>query len=162
MKYYPGRQGEYYHQLGNRVCGRTKDAVDGVSCKRHATVDEWVAQVHRYALSHGLSSKAAYEYTILQYWSALHSIPPQAIASGLRSPARQQALRALWDAGQREGILVRPATRSAHTTGDAWDLMTSGGTLPLQYQGYFASFRPGLRWGGNFRSPDLNHFDTRG
>lgn len=125
-------------------------------------MDEWVAQVHQYALSHGLSPKAAVEYTTLQYWSAHYGMPAQAIASGLRSPSRQLELRRLWDAGQRQGLMARPATSSAHTKGNAWDLMTSGGTIPLQYQGYFASFRPGLRWGGNFRSPDYNHFDLRG
>lgn len=125
-------------------------------------MDDWIAQVHQYALAYGLNSKAAYEYTVLQYWSAVQGTPVLPIVSGYRSPRRQIELAALWDAGQRQGLMARPATSSAHTTGSGWDVSTAGGYLPLQYQGYFASFRPGVRWGGNFRSPDPNHFDMRG
>lgn len=38
------------------------------------------------------------------------------ITSGFRDPSKQRALQARWDAGDRSGIRVRPATTSKHST----------------------------------------------
>jgi D-alanyl-D-alanine dipeptidase len=90
------------------------------------------------------------------------------VVSGYRSQSHQSDLRARWDRGDRSGIVVRPALSSRHTEGRAIDLQFSyrGQLVPVRdtprdYWLFLDDLlRPvGVRWGGRFRSPDLNHFE---
>ena len=83
-------------------------------------------------------------------------IGPITVTSGYRSPAYQRQLQARWDAGNRSGLVVRPADSSAHSRGEAVDI-----SLPdpadLAKLGPWAR-RNGYLWGGDFRTPDPVHF----
>lgn len=90
------------------------------------------------------------------------------VVSGYRDPAHQAQLLARWNAGDRTGLVAKPALRSKHSEGLAVDLafVWRGSTVPVrdtprEYWQYLADlFAPvGVRWGGTFRSPDINHFD---
>lgn len=77
------------------------------------------------------------------------------IVSGRRSAARQRELQRQWDRGNRAGLKVRPASSSAHTRGEAFDVEE---TSALATMAQLAPYS-GLRWGGNFREYDPVHFD---
>lgn len=80
------------------------------------------------------------------------------VTSGYRDPARQAALRARWDAGDRTGLVARPALRSAHSEGLAVDLVVAPRSDVSQAQlGIYAQTR-GYVWGGTFSRPDPVHF----
>lgn len=90
------------------------------------------------------------------------------VVSGFRSGSHQADLRARWDRGDRGGLVVRPAASSRHTAGRAVDLqfayrgqLVSVRETPREYWTFLDDLlRPvGVRWGGRFRSPDLNHFE---
>lgn len=90
------------------------------------------------------------------------------VVSGYRSQSHQSDLRARWDRGDRGGIVVRPALSSRHTQGRAVDVQFAyrGQLVPVRdtprdYWTFLDDLlRPvGVRWGGRFRSPDLNHFE---
>ena len=77
------------------------------------------------------------------------------ITSAYRDPARQRALIAKWDAGDREGLVVRPSETSWHLQGRAIDISTNYAN--------FAQLRDilenlGLEWGGRWKRPDPVHF----
>lgn len=103
----------------------------------------------------GLTRKAAEAYATLAWWGEHYGIPAAAIVSGKRSSREQRALQQAWDRGDRRGLVVRPASNSAHTRGEAFDL-ARGPALA-----YYAAWAPylGLRWGGNFAQRDDVHFD---
>ncbi len=77
---------------------------------------------------------------------------PLVIISGLRSSSYNAA--------------IGGAVNSYHLTGRAFDVQVVGYTkdeIPLRWWqslGGYAESAFGLRWGGRFSPPDLNHFDT--
>lgn len=90
------------------------------------------------------------------------------VVSGYRSADYQAQLRQRWDRGDRAGLLVRPAANSRHSSGRAVDLAFSWEGYPIpvrdtprQYFQYLADILApvGVRWGGFFSPPDLNHFE---
>lgn len=87
---------------------------------------------------------------------ASYGIKPPTVTSGYRPPEYQKELQARWDAGNREGLSSRPATRSWHMEGLAIDFQTGG-----RYWGWFIHTMKqlGCRYGGDFRNPSPNHFD---
>lgn len=90
---------------------------------------------------------------------------PITFTSGFRDPAYQRELQRRWDAGDRAGLSVRPATTSKHSrtslTGQpdavAADIQ-SNSAQNLRDLGYLAETYCGLKWGGNFTTPDPVHF----
>lgn len=102
-----------------------------------------------------MSRRAAEAYATLAWWGEHYGIPAAQIVSGKRSAREQRALQQAWDRGDRRGLAVRPASSSAHTRGEAWDLPRG------QHLAYYAAWAPylGVRWGGNFSDPDPIHFD---
>ena len=103
----------------------------------------------------GLTLRTARAYATLTWWGEHYGIKTPAIVSGARSERQQAALRARWDAGDRRGLIVRPALESAHVRGEAFDLRDTGGLRTL---GALAP-HAGLRWGGKFADRDPVHFD---
>lgn len=82
------------------------------------------------------------------------------LSSGYRSPAHQKALQARWDRGDRQGLKVRPADNSEHTTGRAFDVDPDGpepSKATWQQLGRLGESL-GLRWGGRFNEADPVHF----
>lgn len=107
------------------------------------------------AKSAGLTTAAAEKYAALGWWGEHYGYRTPPILSGKRSKRRQLAMQRAWDAGDRQGLAVRPASDSSHTRGEGWDL-PRGPHLALY--GYWAPLL-GVRWGGTFRTPDPGHFD---
>ena len=108
-----------------------------------------------YAEAWGLGPSAVEAYVTGAVYCEYYGIPAPEIVSGARSEAAQRELRRRWDAGDRAGLVVRPALYSNHTRREAFDLAIGPG------QRAFAQWAPllGLRWGGNFSTPDPVHFD---
>lgn len=90
-------------------------------------------------------------------WGEQLGYPAASIVSGKRSARQQRQLRARWDAGDRTGLVARPAANSAHTRGDAFDLAK---VRHLTIYGQLAQYLPGVRWGGTFSEYDPVHFDV--
>jgi hypothetical protein len=84
-------------------------------------------------------------------------VAPSRIVSAYRSREYQKELQKRWDAGNRAGLVVRPADKSTHTERVGFDL--DGDAQKLQFYGWLASYLPGVRWGGTFTTPDRVHFD---
>ena len=94
----------------------------------------------------------------LRTWSTSAGLPDpmERIISGYRSQAKQDMLRQAWDRGEREGIVVRPAERSKHTEGKAFDLR--GDIHELTAWGQQWEKQGGI-WGGRwFPRADRQHF----
>ena len=80
------------------------------------------------------------------------------VVSGYRDPARQRRLQNLWDSGNRTGLVARPADRSWHMQGLAIDVSRRDREAFTAFRNSMEQFQ-GIRWGGNFRTPDPVHFD---
>lgn len=109
-----------------------------------------------YALAKGLTMQTARAYATLAWWGEHYGIRSPSITSGRRSAEYQAELRRRWDAGDRRGLVTRPALTSKHTEGRAFDL--AGDAATLQFLGRLAP-HAGLRWGGTFGDSDPVHFD---
>lgn len=64
--------------------------------------------------THGLESNFADDIAILLAYLQSMGLGPR-ITSGYRDGAKQAAMRARWDAGDRAGLRVRPAADSLHS-----------------------------------------------
>lgn len=107
-------------------------------------------------LAHGLTNATARAYATLTWWGEHHGITTPSISSGARTAVAQRAMRERWDRGDRRGLVARPAERSKHVEGKAFDLAASA--ADLQTLGRLAPYA-GLRWGGTFQDYDPVHFD---
>lgn len=108
----------------------------------------------------GLTDRAAAAYGALGVIGERYNVAAAPILSGKRSRFRNEALQLKWDLGLRSGLARRPAEESKHLDGDAFDL--SAPAPVLRGYGHIARYLPGVRWGGNFTTPDLPHFDVGG
>lgn len=117
------------------------------------------------------SDLAAYIRELAQIVAAENPGVSLRVVSGYRSADYQAKLRQRWDRGDRSGLLVRPAANSRHSSGRAVDLAFSWEGYPVpvrdtprQYFEYLAEILApvGVRWGGLFSPPDLNHFELFG
>lgn len=90
------------------------------------------------------------------WWGEHYGYRATSIVSGKRSWWKQRQLQRAWDRGDRAGLVVRPASNSAHTRGEAFDLARVS-HLPIY--GELARYLPGVRWGGRFNTRDDVHFD---
>ena len=77
------------------------------------------------------------------------------IISGYRSPARQRKLLARWNAGDRAGLVARPAERSWHTVRRAIDVESD--VFGFEPYAWLLTSYTGARDGRNF--DDRGHFD---
>ncbi|MXZ01114.1 M15 family metallopeptidase [Candidatus Poribacteria bacterium] len=116
----------------------------------------WTEWVQYLESRWGLDPRFAVYVAAAQTWIQQNGGEAVRITSGYRSPARQLELQNRWDAGNRVGLVARPADRSWHMQGLAVDVDTRSPE--------FAFFRSlmlywGNRWGGQFRSSDPVHFD---
>lgn len=126
---------------------------------------QWWESVYTWLIKQwGLAPEFGARIALLLMWGHMAGLQPVVI-SGFRDPKKQAAMRERWDRGDRAGLAVRPAETSTHTTVDLSGKPAAQGvdiqSLDNSQLGSVAQ-RIGLRWGGNFRTPDPNHFDFRG
>lgn len=125
------------------------------------TLEEFIQLVKDYLIdTWKLDKFLAERMAWLYYWSRYYGIG-YTVTSGFRDPARQAELRARWDRGDRTGLKARPAKTSKHST-KSWGKPAAQAVdikgPDLDTLGYWAVKYLGLKWGGNFRSPDPIHF----
>lgn len=86
---------------------------------------DWLKQAAEYLVSQwGIKVEAAPKFAMLYVYLWSYGLNPR-ITSGHRSQAKQDAMRAAWDRGDRAGLKYRPAEKSRHTSGVAMDIVTS-------------------------------------
>jgi len=113
-----------------------------------------------FASQWGLSPELAVKAALLYLACYAAKINPR-ITSGFRELEKQKASQKAWDAGNRQGLAVRPATTSLHTVTSlgkpasrAIDIQTSNQKLAADIARII-----GLRAGYYFSTPDPVHFD---
>lgn len=88
------------------------------------------------------------------------------ITSGFRDPAKQAAMRAAWDRGDRQGLRVRPADpkSSMHCQEAAGRPASRAIDMPCDNDVLAAQIAQGLglRAGQYFSTPDPGHYDMGG
>ena len=80
------------------------------------------------------------------------------IESAWRSYEYNKRLQERWDQGEREGLTVRPADSSLHSTGDAVDLSFASTKFTEAFRDWWVHVENN-RWGGSFLPRDPNHYD---
>ena len=122
---------------------------------------KWLTEYKAYLVENwGLNSDLAEKVAVFLLYAYFYGLN-WTINSGFRDPEYQKELQKRWDAGNRTGIVARPATNSLHSvTGwlskpdsHAIDLKFNDQNLAGQLSPFF-----GLKWGGNFNSRDPVHF----
>lgn len=141
-------------------------------------VDEWVAKLRKigdqwaqeaagyFVATWGLDPTFAVRAGLL--YLALHfaGLNPR-ITSGFRDPAKQRAMRAAWDRGDRAGLRVRPAdpSTSAHCQEARKGVPASRAIdMPCSNEALAADLARalGLRAGYYFTVSDPGHYDMGG
>jgi hypothetical protein len=116
----------------------------------------WAAynEAQRFRLIEPIAIRHAWATLLLWYWWGYTEPDRPDIISGFRSPAKQAELLRRWQAGDRAGIIARPARRSWHMVGQALDVESN----VRGFEDYAAIMRAyGLRDGRTFG--DRGHFD---
>lgn len=131
-------------------------------------MDKWLDQMQNFLISHwGLEISFAGKVALLYAYFWVYGLGPT-ITSGYRDSSKQKSLRDAWDAGNRQGLIRRPAETSLHSRIDgrgspsalAVDITTSDNT----YGGKIAKFL-NLGWGGDYQGSGydpVHYFDKRG
>lgn len=85
----------------------------------------WIEEAKDYFRSAwGLEPAFCRQVALLYLYFVAYGLNPR-ITSGFRDPKHQAELRRRWDAGDRQGLAVRPAAVSDHTRRIAVDIVTS-------------------------------------
>jgi len=121
---------------------------------------DWMSGVQQYLIDDfGLDWPFADKLAVFMLYLSVYGVN-FTIVSGYRSDEKQAALLKRWEEGDREGIAYKPALTSKHSITE-WDEPDSHAldisSPKIQDLGWMAPHF-GLKWGGNFRSPDYNHF----
>ncbi|MYI69748.1 MAG: DUF882 domain-containing protein [Boseongicola sp. SB0673_bin_14] len=120
-------------------------------------LENWNYQYSLLQQEWGVDSRLSYLVGLLQGLFVTYGLDPVTITSGYRSPERQYQLQNRWDAGDRRGLVARPASSSWHMQGLAVDVSTRSINFDLFRENM--ELFDGVRWGGRFRKPDPVHFD---
>ena len=121
----------------------------------------------RIAAEWDLTPDLAVRYAIAAWLTLCETGEYPGITSGYRSPKRQLELINRWDAGNRTGLVAKPAQRSWHMQGMAIDVVRyrTNRTRPIsilsrmsfdKFRQYMEQF--GVTWGGRFTPADPVHF----
>lgn len=109
--------------------------------------------IARAQIAVSIRPEAAIRFGLINALLIAAGLPAPILISGFRTLQQQANLRNVRGA---DGQLLKPARRSWHTVGLAFDLDKSSPTLPL----FAALWRLlGGRVGADFDSPDPGHFD---
>lgn len=121
----------------------------------------WHRAMTAYMLGFGLSKRFAEQSAWIMMLGIYWNLDPRVI-SGYRSSKKQSEMQARWDAGDREGMSSRPVDKSKHSrtedgrpAAQAVDITSKNNAVLGKMVGYF-----GLEWGGNYRNPSPNHFES--
>lgn len=123
-------------------------------------VEAWARRAASWFERQGASSKAALQFARLYGYSAVARLSPRP-TSIWRDPAKQKAMRAAWDAGNRQGLRARPAISSLHTeTGFFGSPASRAMDMPSNNDSRTAEIARalGLGTGASFKSPDPGHY----
>lgn len=143
----------------------------------HLGVDEWIAQIRKIGQKWAEDAAAYFRDTLGLHptfagqaallYLALHfaGLKPR-ITSGFRDPAKQRAMRAAWDRGDRQGLRVRPADPdgSDHCKTTLTGSPASRGIdMPSDNEELAAQIAKalGLTPGLYFKTPDPGHYSWR-
>lgn len=120
-------------------------------------LSDWVDRLSADNLVHDISVPYVVSSWLCQ---CLYGSYPE-IVSGYRSPERQLELIDAWNAGDRFGLIARPASKSWHMQGRAIDVrIPASEAMWSDFIMFMKAF--GTRWGGDFRATDPVHFDAPG
>jgi len=117
---------------------------------------EWVRKATAILEANGLVPDLAYKTAVSILYAWYYTDKMVRITSTYRAPLYQRALQERWDAGDRSGLIARPATYSWHMQGRAIDVSTK--PAPTFNAFRYAMEYQNVEWGGNFRNPDPVHF----
>jgi hypothetical protein len=125
---------------------------------------EWLKSAEKYLRDQwGIDSTVVGKFALFLAYLYLYGLNPR-ITSGFRDPAKQKAMQAAWDRGDRQGLRARPATSSDHTleksgflgsspAARAIDIVTSNDT-----QAAAIARALGIGCGADFKTPDPGHY----
>lgn len=131
-------------------------------------MQDWLKQAEKYLVeTWGIDSTVAGKFALLWAYLSQYGLNPR-ITSGFRDPAKQKAMQAAWDAGNRQGLRARPATASDHTevksgflgskpAARAMDIVSSDEKKAAAIARYL-----GIGAGLDFKTPDPGHYFVRG
>lgn len=114
----------------------------------------------------GIDNTVTERFALLLAYLTAYGLKPR-ITSGFRDPAKQAAMRAAWDRGDRQGLRARPAASSDHTvTASAFlgpkpasraiDITSSDEQLAARIARAL-----GVGAGLDFKAPDPGHYFVR-
>jgi len=120
-------------------------------------IEAWTEYIEE---NFGINIDLAKKISLLIFYAAMNGIA-FTINSGWRDPAKQKAMQKRWDAGDRSGMIVRPANISKHSI-TGWLAGPDSHAIDISFSrpeliGHWSAFF-GLKWGGNFKKPDKVHF----
>lgn len=128
---------------------------------------EWLKSAEKYLVDQwGVDSTVAGKFALLLAYFFQYGLNPR-ITSGFRDPAKQKALQAAWDRGDRQGLRARPADNSDHSAtrsgflgakaaSRAIDITTSNDARAAAIARAL-----GIGAGADFKSPDPGHYFVR-
>lgn len=120
--------------------------------------NEAFGQAVQAAKRSGLIDRAALSHGVGAWWVTLTRRDVPSITSGFRSLDRQGELLDRWESGDRAGLISRPACRSWHTVGRAWDVDRDAPAF--EFYRLVVGNLSGVRDGSSFG--DRGHFDIPG
>lgn len=123
-------------------------------------VEAWAKKAASWFERNGATPKAALQFARLYGYAAVQGLKPRP-TSIFRDPAKQKAMQAAWDAGNRTGLRARPASSSLHTeTGFLGKPASRALDMPGGNDRAVASIARslGLGTGESFKSPDHGHY----
>jgi hypothetical protein len=130
-------------------------------------VDAWLRQAENYLVqTWGIAPDVAKKFALLWAYLYQYGLNPR-ITSGFRDPAKQRALQAAWDRGERQGLRARPATSSDHTLESQGFLTTKPASRAIDIVSTDESKAAaiaralGIGAGLDFKTPDPGHYFVR-
>lgn len=120
----------------------------------------WMEQATAYLVdTFKLDKTFAGKVAIALAYATAEGLAPR-ITSGWRDPAKQEAMQKRWDAGDRAGLRVRPATDSKHSHKSFFSPAALAVDIPTNNDRRMAQIATavGLGAGASFHTPDPGHY----
>jgi len=131
-------------------------------------MQEWLKSAEKYLIdTWGIDSTVAGKFAMLWAYLYQYGLAPR-ITSGFRDPAKQKAMQAAWDRGERQGLRARPATSSDHTVEKSGFLSSKPAARAIdivssdERRAAAIARALGIGAGLDFSTPDPGHYFVRG
>lgn len=130
-----------------------------------ADVETWSRSVgQKIMYEKGASGSSALQFARLYGYAFMQGLGPY-VTRIYSSRSRQMELQQKWDAGQREGLRVRPATTSKHIREDRGQMASDAIDMPCSdldndRKCAIIARDIGLRAGEDFKVTDSGHYDV--